>query len=428
MSKNNAGKHIAIVGGGWNGVYLTDFLSSQGYKITLYEKNPQIFSGISGNFGIRIHAGPHYPRSLSTRISCQRGYHEFYETYPELINQHRHSIYALAKKDIDDRPSKVSLAQFKNVCHEFGFKSEIDIKKYGYNEKTLLAAYDINEPSAVLGPRLRNFFEKRLTKPNIIIKYNATVDSITRQNENCIISCDKKKHSYDYVINATGYINLLPYKPISPFGIKVVYQPCLALIYEEQNFFNKPMSFIVMDGWFPCLMPYDDRDVSSTESILSKYIMTHGKLTILGSYNVYAQACFALSKVNDKFINKYVKIPAEQHMQLFWQSFSEKYKYLGWTGAVLPKIKTDREFRGTVVFQDDLSKIIYVFPGKITNIFDAGREVLKLMTSEGVRYSKTGYNYIKYGALDLSMNEIIENISDESRVTCGLQTFRHVLK
>ena len=50
------------------------------------EKNPVIFEGISGKFGIRLHLGLNYPRPEETRINCQKGHREFLETYPSLVN------------------------------------------------------------------------------------------------------------------------------------------------------------------------------------------------------------------------------------------------------------------------------------------------------------------------------------------------------
>ena len=48
---------IAIIGGGWTGCHLAISLSKKGHDVTILERNTDIFQGVSGNFGIRLHKG-----------------------------------------------------------------------------------------------------------------------------------------------------------------------------------------------------------------------------------------------------------------------------------------------------------------------------------------------------------------------------------
>ena len=48
---------IAIIGGGWTGCHLAISLSKLGHDVTILERNTDIFQGVSGNFGIRLHKG-----------------------------------------------------------------------------------------------------------------------------------------------------------------------------------------------------------------------------------------------------------------------------------------------------------------------------------------------------------------------------------
>src|SRR5579862_3486666 len=149
---------VAVIGAGWFGVHTAIELSKSGYLVSIYEKNATIFGGTSGTFGVRIHSGPHYPRSLETRKTCRDGFHEIQTTYPEMCNQHLHAIYAHGKKDADGNPSKIKESQFSLVCKEFQYRSELNLEDGPFNASELLSAYDINEPSAVVGERLRKFF------------------------------------------------------------------------------------------------------------------------------------------------------------------------------------------------------------------------------------------------------------------------------
>ena len=101
---------IGIIGGGWYGCHVAVALSKKGHKVTLFEKSSDVFQGVSGDFGQRLHKGPHYPRSFETRESCRRSHNEFLERYPELVVKHEYSTYALGITDsIGNPPDKFAL-------------------------------------------------------------------------------------------------------------------------------------------------------------------------------------------------------------------------------------------------------------------------------------------------------------------------------
>lgn len=416
-------KTVAVIGGGWNGAHIAKKLAERGYKVTLYESNRTIFSGISGKFGIRIHAGPHYPRSWGTREGCHSGFYEFCSTYPLLVNEHKCSIYAIAARDANNEPSKVNKEQFEEVCQEFQYIDEIDIEVLGCNTSEVLSAFDIHEPSAVLGPRLRRFFEETLQEHRVTIRYNFFVTKIKKNGDSVTVGNEKERTDFDFVVNTTSYKSLLPNTRPLPFKMKLTYQICLALVYKDLSPSEKPISLIFMDGWFPCLMPYDDRS-EITNKPLDKYILTHGKWTIVGSYDSAEEANQYFSVIDDDFVEQNIKTPSEAHMTKLWPIFSTKYQYMTWTGAVLAKIQTNTEFRGAITFQDPTMNMIYVLPGKISNIFAAERETLALMHGRDVMTTNAGYRYIKNSMLYNASCEISEPIKCHSRTTCKLQTFR----
>src|SRR3990167_5616207 len=148
---------IAIIGAGLYGCHLALSLQKQGHAITLFEKNTDIFQQISGKFGIRLHLGPHYPRSASTRENCKKGFDEFKRYYPELIIEHDYSIYGLGELDADNLRSKIDQELFESVCKESDTALFINTEAWGY--KHLLSAATMDEPSIVLGETLRKHFK-----------------------------------------------------------------------------------------------------------------------------------------------------------------------------------------------------------------------------------------------------------------------------
>lgn len=418
MKNQKDTKKVGIIGGGWYGCHIALSLSKQGYTIILFEKNPTIFSEISGKFGVRLHVGPHYPRSPATRKSCREGFKEFCEKYPQLLNHHEFSIYGLGKLDEDNQPPKVTQEQFREVCSEFNCSSEVVCDEKS-RFRNLFFAFNMNEPSIIVGEKLRKTFEKLLTESYVKILYNSEIKEIIKLNDKISIKNNHEElHEFDHVINATSYQTFLPKEP-PPFKIEVVYQPCLALVYEDtiKPLPEKRFSFIVMDGSFPCVMPYDD----GIENDCRKYILTHGKWTILGSYKTVKEGYTHLSRINDDFIQDYVKPPCESSIDKFWPEFQKRFRYLYWIGAILAKIKTDKEFRSAITFQNELSGLIYFIPGKVSNIFDVEREALALITKQKI-VNKGNYLYVKGGVLDDSIHEIEEK-PKSLRNTCELQPY-----
>ena len=402
---------IAIIGAGWYGCHAALELKKRGYEVVIFEKSPQIFSGISGTFGIRLHVGPHYPRSKGTREYCQANFLKFKAHYPELVNQHEYSIYAMGDIDSDGKPSKVNAETFDVVCQEFNHKSQIKPEDYGHTN--LVTAHDLEEPSMTLGDPLRHFFQNKLAQAEIEIRYNFEVNDIAYDNKNVVID----NQQFDYVVNASSFKAHVP--PTLPRGLSHVYQPCLALVYKDKHpSSDKPISFIAMDGWFPCLMPYLDGDHN-------KYIMTHGKWTILDSCLEHSDAQEVLNDVDDHFVNTYLRPRCEKEMSRFFPSFKERFEYQEFKGSIIAKPVTNTEFRSAITFYEKDKKMIHIIPGKVSCIFSAFEELLLIIKQHNL-VTDIGNQNIQYpqnGVLALYHDELDEQVQSQDRNTCHLKTY-----
>lgn len=407
---------IAVIGAGWSGCHVALELAGRGHQVLLIEREPDIFNGVSGSFGIRLHKGPHYPRSRSTREVCAATLERFCARYPELVVGHEYAVYAHGTLDAIGRPSKVSNEVFAEVCHESPECRQIDPSAWGYTN--LEAAYDLDEPSAVLGERLRDYFQARLAAAGIEVRCNTQVlEAAESAGQFRLLFDGGEVVQVDRVINATGYQSLVPdtVAATPELGLEVVYQVCLGLQYEDSQPGQKPISFIVMDGWFPCLMP----QIDSHDQRPCNYVLTHGSYTILGSFATPAKAEALLQSLDDAFIESRIRPLSEQQMCRFWSGFLPRFRYTGWKGVVLAKLKTRSEFRSSVVFEQ--AGIIHVFPGKITNVLQAGDEVLALLEGEAC-VQKDGLRYVKDGVLDTARHEIRSKPLAGEANTAVLQT------
>lgn len=267
-----------------------------------------------------------------------------------------------------------------------------------------------------------------------------------------------------------------------------------------------------MDGWFPCLMPSIDhgpaayqqqrRDSGySTEDGTRSaeggppslnpqpqrdYILTHGSYTILGSFprpeqaqDLLDRACGPSSTSSDSSSPKeanllcQLRTAAETEMCRFWPLFRDRFRYRGCQSSVLAKLRTECEFRSSIVFSQE--RVIYVFPGKISNIFRACDDVVSLIAAaiwtgvrskdkekekeledqegadsgdhreakeEGEVVIVDGYSIVKgalaeanearsgrrdggvsAGDVDVEVNDDAQGAESKGRSTCDLQTF-----
>ncbi|KAL8787180.1 MAG: hypothetical protein Q9195_007871 [Heterodermia aff. obscurata] len=268
------------------------------------------------------------------------------------------------------------------------------------------AVYDLQEPCVAIGARLRLGLNERLASSSVNVRLSCEITSIRSENGRMILSTSNcNSLHFEKVVNATGYQSQLPaaLEERQPLHAEVYYQICLGLIYTDKNPSAKPISKIIMDGWFPCLMPM----ITDDEPAQSKYLVTHGYYTIMASYSKPDQAEAMLQSLTDEYVQSHVKTPTEEEMARFWPEFTRRFEYVGWRGVVQAKLKTRSEFRSAVTFEYD--GIIYVFPGKISNVFDAYDETQALLSGNGC-VEEAGIRYPSSGVLALATSELKEQL------------------
>lgn len=442
-----AGKKVAIIGAGWYGGH-TALEISKFFKemfkwtnvevtVTVYEKNSKILDATSGNFGVRLHLGPHYPRSKETRESCIRGYDKFLEIYPELVTKHGQSLYAVGDRDIDGNVSKVNAEEFNALVDEhnsFKIKELNQFKEYEHVETIL----DTGEMNIMIGSKLRDAFMGYFEKEKVEIKLNTEIERIVTNADGKVFITTKGgvTEEFDAVINATSYQQFLPNRPLL-FGMELVYQSCVGLLYEDMQEEEKGPAngLIIMDGWFPCMVHYDKEG----ENGRSRFLLTHAKLTNLNSCKTAEEARTLLFQelATPGFLSE-VEEPARKHMDRFYPGFSDRFKFIKCQSTVHAKISSNTDFRETVVFNDKESNIIHIVPGKIANVTDAAEDILKLLApiltpalcpeaSNSQILSENGYEYVDGGTLSRSKQEVSQKPTDPARSTYVLQTGAEIL-
>lgn len=428
-AQNSAGISIAVVGAGWNGIHIARSLTKK-YpyaKVDLYEASPRICNGLTNKYGSRTHRGGcHYPRSKETRVSCAYGYDKLLEEYPDLLVDTEFSIYGLAKPSDDGRMPRISQADFMDVFDELKSYAKVNQKKFGL--ANLQAAVNIEEPTFLLGEPRRKALQKRLNKSTVNLMLNTPVIGYSKDQKTDEIILESKlgKRPYKHVINTTCFKALVQTGKALPFNMSTRFQLRLSLIYEDTTppKSGKPISFIALDGLYISLLPINDGSIGR-----QKYMLTHGKHTTLGAYSSYAEATSALEELNDNIVYGRIRPMVENDPKTganhFIPGFSERFKYKGYSTAILPAIKTEKDFRSAVVFQDKDTDIISIFPGKLVNVFETFKEVCQLLAGKEVT-EIPGYRCATGGSLLRGKNEITEKVQHEDLNTCSQQTLSRI--
>ncbi len=347
---------IAVVGAGIFGVTVAVKLAENGYKVDLYEKNPDILTAASGINQYRLHRGYHYPRSKSTALSAKYSEDSFRAEYGPAVMDDNEHYYCIAKDG-----SRVSSHEYLNFCKECDLEHETREIDHVHGHMVDLV---IKGKEALLDPlKLRKLCLEKIKKhkANLHLLLNETF--LPHQIDD-----------YDVVVNCT-YANsnfILERYPEArkEYQFELCEKPVLKLPAKF-----KGMSIVVLDGPFFCIDPYSTTDLHVMGNVI---------------HAIHATNVGYFPEVPDEYkslLNKgIVKSPHITNINKFLEmamKFMPDLKDAEYVGSmftirtVLPDVDATDE-RPTLVSKVG-DKIINVFSGKIGNCVEAAKEVLRLV-------------------------------------------------
>ena len=287
---------IAIIGGGFYGVYLAYKLSkNKKIKIDLFEKNNSILKETAIRNQYRLHTGYHYPRSLETIHQTILGYKKFKEEFKKFLYFPENNFYLVHKKSL------ISFNNYKKIFQNLNLNFR-EVKKKQISEYINLSNIDgvINtEEGVILLEKLFSFLKKEIS--NKVRIYKSTRISKIDANKGGIYSQKLNLSGYNYVINTT-YTN--PNLGLDKDKFKIKYE--LTGMVRLKNPFKKSLGFTIMDGNYCSLYP-QNKFYSTVSSV---------KYTPIIKSNFYSEIInqkklIDVKKVKTKIINdakKYIKL------------------------------------------------------------------------------------------------------------------------
>ena len=327
---------IIIIGGGWYGLHITNFLleNYKNVELQILEKTPKFFENSSNYNQNRLHLGYHYPRSSNTRELCKTGYDRFIKKYRNVIDFIDNNFYLISKESLIDYET------YKKIYSN-------DLK---YDHTEIINRYFTNIDGNIINTKEKiinsNKVKKYFEKNKKLIKFNYEVKKIEKRNNKIIINDDLE---CDLLLDCT-------YNQLGISKKKYIYELTISLIYQKINNNVSFESLTIMDGDFFSLFP---RDISK-----EKYTLTHVKYTpLIKSYDIHDILSY---KIDKKKVQKIIE-NMENEVKKYYKEFKKDFIYKDYFTSYKCKLIDNNDNRDCIIEEND--NIISVNCGKITGIF-----------------------------------------------------------
>lgn len=249
-----------VIGGGVYGCVLALSLAKQFKSVIIIESKDELITKASYVNQARIHNGYHYPRSFLTAIRSHINYARFVVDFKKAIYDDYKQYYAIARHF-----SKTTSYQFS----KFASQIESPIKRVPseilrlFNPNLIEDVFEVDE-CVFDAHKLRNIFQHQLSKSNIKVLLNTTVEKVTHNEKYGNILCDTSAGTIEakHVFNCAyaGINNILKNSelPLISFKYEYIEMPLIEVPPQLSK-----MSVTVMDGPFFGFLPFPDQDLHS---------------------------------------------------------------------------------------------------------------------------------------------------------------------
>jgi len=369
--KLNNIKEIAIIGGGFFGMYIAEYLALKGCKVTIFEKENDFMTHASYHNQARVHNGYHYPRSILTALRSRVSFPRFVDEFGECVYSDFEKYYLIAKP-----LSKVSLQQFELFCDRIGASIgsvPTRIKKL-FNTQYVEGGMSVQE-YAFDAIKLKKIMEARLEQVNVEVQLNTRVISLQEQSGKLLLSIQHEElitqRNFDHVFNCTySQINsVLTSSSLDMIPLKhEMTEMCLVSMPDEL----KKVGVTVMCGPFFSVMPFPSTPFHSFSHVrYTPHYEWHDS-----NINEYCDAHEKLQNNTHTSAWNYMIKDAVRYMPILSEC---KYEKSLWeVKTILPRSEVDDSRPILLKLNHGYNNFHSIMGGKIDNVYDVV-EVLKNM-------------------------------------------------
>lgn len=254
---------IVVIGGGFYGCSIAEFLASRGARVLLIERERELLGRSSYVNQARLHGGYHYPRSFGTAYRSRLNFPRFLRDYREAIATDFVALYAIARAN-----SKVSARQFETFCRNI----EAPIRRAGnryarlFNPHLVEAVYQVEEyvfDAAVL----RHVLAERLRRAGVDVRTGCAATGVWQPERNAIevAFADGSAVVASRVFNCS-YSGLNALRGVRPTINRLKHEITEMALVELPAELSG-ISITLMDGPFFSFMPFPDRKLSTLSHV-----------------------------------------------------------------------------------------------------------------------------------------------------------------
>jgi len=253
-----------IIGGGFYGCCLADYISKKLESVVLLERESQLLSRASYGNQARLHQGYHYPRSWRTAARSRENYNTFIKHFPESIVKDFRHIYCIAKNG-----SNVSTTHFERFCRLIGAPLRKAPNKIVdlFSSHLIAGIYEVDE-CAFDAHKLKSVLKSRLAEHNVSIRTNTAVSKVSTQSGNEILVelSSGEKIAAKWVFNCTysglNYVKGMRNEVAQDLKHEVTEMALIELPDELHG-----LGITLMDGPFFSVMPFPARNLNTLSHV-----------------------------------------------------------------------------------------------------------------------------------------------------------------
>ena len=247
---------IVVIGGGFYGVYIAEYLAKKGKKILLCEKEQDLMIRASFANQARVHNGYHYPRSVLTALRSRVSFPRFNQEFKDCIDDSFDMYYM-----VGNLLSKVTAQQFQRFCQRIGSPYEpasVDIVNMT-NPKYVEAVFRTTE-YAFDAIKLKDEMAGRIAHYGVDIQLNTQVKSVKQVANGLLVTLSNADNETltvgaSQVFNCT-YSNLNSINNASNIDIVPLKHEMTEICLVKVPDAVKGKAFTLMCGPFFSLMPF----------------------------------------------------------------------------------------------------------------------------------------------------------------------------